>query len=306
MAESTSADDLSLEQYQVTSKDKLMIHGSLGPVDFLIKVPMNSAMIELERNNMRMLRQLSTKLSNPAFLPRAFGHGESRRVTYFVEERVPGKPLADLLSMRGRISMLPKVADLLANLNPELVKEGFSSLDGALFEQQVTQPLTKLLPLVPDPGARQALSVYFKDALYGQTVLVGPSHGDFTLSNILAKNGEISGLIDWEAGSLSGLPLLDAVSFLISAETHFSREANLARSVSSLAGGQWEVPEEWDFLKGFYDRFGTDPACHAAIVYLSWLQAMAFRLQGGLSYNPLSIDFFITQVVNTIPAIVTA
>ena len=82
--------------------------------------------------------------------------------------------------------------------------------------------------------------------------------------------------------------------------------ADLARTVSSLARGEWNVPEEWSFLQGFYERFGTDPSRHAAMVYLSWLQAMAFRVRCGMGYDPVAIDFFVTQVLESITPVAAA
>jgi len=65
------------------------------------------------------------------------------------------------------------------------------------------------------PAALGRLAVA-QEELAGHTVATTAVHGDFWFGNTLVSHGEVSGVIDWEAGALQGCPLRDLARFALS------------------------------------------------------------------------------------------
>jgi hypothetical protein len=68
----------------------------------------------------------------------------------------------------------------------------------------------------PDLPAALARLAAARDRLYGLSTPVTVVHGDFWFGNVLVTGDEVTGVIDWEAGSPAGCPLRDLVRFALS------------------------------------------------------------------------------------------
>jgi aminoglycoside phosphotransferase (APT) family kinase protein len=67
-------------------------------------------------------------------------------------------------------------------------------------------------------------------------------HGDFWCGNILLENGRVTGVVDWEAGSMSGEPLRDLVRFALAYALYLDRGSKAGRAVAGhpgLVAGPW-------------------------------------------------------------------
>ena len=60
-------------------------------------------------------------------------------------------------------------------------------------------------------------------ALAGSRIMATAVHGDFWFGNLLTHDGRVSGVVDWEGGSLRGSPLPDAVRFVLSYGLYLDR-----------------------------------------------------------------------------------
>lgn len=284
-------------EYLVSDKDKLHIKSTWGKQNIIIKIPLNHSAIFSEQQNANILEcmQGSAKISSIRS-PVPWARGETGGLHYFAEERLTGTPLRNVLLKRGRTALLPVISELLDELNPG--PPVVHTLSGDLYDIQVTRRLENLFRVVEDASVRETLLAYFRERLYGIEVSVGLTHGDFSLSNILTNDSRVSGLIDWEAGSLEGLPIIDAISYLESVHYLFHPGDRIAQSTPLLASGMWNVAEEWLFLKERYAACRIDIANHDALVYLNWLHRVTFRLRFSLIYDPFAIDAYIIRVVN--------
>lgn len=61
-------------------------------------------------------------------------------------------------------------------------------------------------------------------------------HGDFWAGNVLLRDGQVSGVVDWEAGELAGEPLRDVVRFALSYALYLDRHTRPGRRVPGHAG----------------------------------------------------------------------
>ena len=102
-------------------------------------------------------------------------------------------------------------------------------------------------------------------------------HGDFWFGNLLVSGGELSGVVDWEAGSKHGEPVRDIVRFALTYALYLDRHSRSGRHVAGhrgLRAGVWGSGidfaingEGWfpnlfrEFVRGGLSRLGADPDC---------------------------------------------
>jgi Phosphotransferase enzyme family len=102
-------------------------------------------------------------------------------------------------------------------------------------------------------------------------------HGDFWPGNILLTGERVSGVVDWEAGALSGEPVRDLVRFALMYALYLDRRTHSARHVSGhpgLRASAWGAGVEYAlnhdawfprmfrrFLSHGLSRLGAAPEC---------------------------------------------
>jgi aminoglycoside phosphotransferase (APT) family kinase protein len=73
-------------------------------------------------------------------------------------------------------------------------------------------------------------------------------HGDLWFGNVLCSGGRVTGVVDWEAGSMSGEPVRDLVRFALSYALYLDRRTRPGRRVPghrSLRVGTWGAGVEY-------------------------------------------------------------
>jgi phosphotransferase family enzyme len=99
-------------------------------------------------------------------------------------------------------------------------------------------------------------------------------HGDFWFGNLLWEGGEISGVVDWENGAVTGEPVRDLVRFPLTYALYLDRHTRAGRQVAGhrgLRAGVWGSGitfavngDGWfpdlvrDFVRGGLKRLGAD------------------------------------------------
>ena len=84
------------------------------------------------------------------------------------------------------------------------------------FKEQISDPISDAKSLFSDAYSSifDKIELYLKTLYLNKTVPFVFKHGDYSADNIMVANGKITGVIDWEYASGSGLPLMDLI-FLI-------------------------------------------------------------------------------------------
>lgn len=75
-----------------------------------------------------------------------------------------------------------------------------------------------------------------RDRMRGERTPVTAVHGDFWFGNVLVEGGEVSGVLDWEAGMLAGQPVRDLVRFALSYALYLDRHTRPGRTVAGHPG----------------------------------------------------------------------
>jgi aminoglycoside phosphotransferase (APT) family kinase protein len=147
-------------------------------------------------------------------------------------------------------------------------------------------------PLDLDGGVRARLRVRFADdehldddlgrleelheRLRQQSVPRTAVHGDLWVGNILLDRGEITGVVDWECGAVSGEPVRDLVRFVLMYSLYLDRGTKPGRAVAghpglradrwgagveyALAGEGWYPELVRQFLCSGLARLGASPS----------------------------------------------
>ncbi|MFQ5728834.1 MAG: methyltransferase domain-containing protein [Waddliaceae bacterium] len=287
-----------IKDYIVTSKDKAVMLCAVGKEKIVLKFPFSSLSIAAENQNARMLKHINRLPDKLSYCPQTVSQGSIQNLHYFVEEQVSGKPLRDVFPGLGRLAFIGTAEDVLNELNPLQTAMPNRPFIDEFYTQQVSQPLDELSQVIDDPNLQADLSRYFHNNLYGARLPCGLCHGDFGVNNIFVLERTISGLIDWETSSRFGLPILDAIHYLVSVQSLFDRNSLLPQNIQLLVSCKWPIPEEWNFLIRQYERYEIDPSFHEALTYLYWLHHVTNQLGYRLIYDESKINNNILGVIH--------
>ena len=139
-----------------------------------------------------------------------------------------------------------------------------------------------------ESGLDSALGVLaaIDQRLSGQTVAACAVHGDYWFGNLLVERagGPVRGVVDWEAGELSGSPLRDLTRFPVAYALYLDRHTRSGRAVAGhrgLRAGEWGAglrfaieSVSWfgdlfrRFLSGGLDRLGVHGVSAADLAML--------------------------------------
>jgi hypothetical protein len=108
-------------------------------------------------------------------------------------------------------------------------------------------------------------------------------HGDFWAGNLLMTGGEVTGVVDWASGEMSGDPLRDVARFALSYSLYLDRHTRHGRPVSghpglradgwgagiryAIAGQHWFGEVVRDFVAGALTSLGGPAALWRDVLY---------------------------------------
>jgi thymidylate kinase len=206
-------------------------------------------------------------------VPTVLAAGTHHGMAYVVERALPGRPAA---AERRPIASLDlgRAAAAIAPLRERTARQAVVGEE--MLDAWVTSRLATIGAIAQrgDPaGPWQDVVARLGAALCteigGRTMTVGTIHGDYWAGNILlADDGTVTGIVDWDSAGWSELPLHDPVHLVLR-----SRAAASSRPLGSLVrdlidGGAWSPPAERiiePVRDGLTDR---------TIVLLYWIRAV--------------------------------
>lgn len=134
----------------------------------------------------------------------------------------PGRPMLTLYHTPGHTSDADRVThdftvagDWLQAFQRQTLSEA-EQLDDEAFERRVTGVFARYRDTVGWSAEEEDLAMAVADRaarLRGYPVPVTAVHGDFWMGNLLMDGQRVSGVLDWELGLTSGLPLSDIYKF---------------------------------------------------------------------------------------------
>lgn len=229
-----------------------------GESRIVVRVARSTVMLEDEARSYEVLKQIAGRAVVAGKVPHPLGAGAIGNVSFFVQSALGGAPLRTKIKGSNRAAYLREVDRFLRALNPHLPAVRSVSLDDELAAS-ILGPMTQFaLQHVSDTGLRAEAIALLADSLRGATIRPGIVHGDFGPANILVDGTRITGVIDWEAARALGPPILDAFNYLDSAHRACSRNMSIVDTLPLLAGSDWPIPGELEFLEEFFRYCGVD------------------------------------------------
>jgi len=198
-------------------------------------------------------------------VPRLLGDGQVGLTRWSLEARLPGLPAAH--SLDG--SLLASCVEFLVALHG--LGDGRDMWRG-LEHAQIVQ---RVLPR--DQGQRLSeLARNVDEAL--DDLPRGFGHGDFCTSNLLVHDGQLAGVVDWEAASRSSPPLLDLLHISLLA----ARRPNVYQWGRAILDYLYPLAQHGGnpATRAYLERLGVDPdpARLEALVTAYWLARTSYQL----------------------------
>jgi SAM-dependent methyltransferase/aminoglycoside phosphotransferase (APT) family kinase protein len=294
-----SAEPLTVRRFRLTGDDQGVLEVNSAAREYLLHTPFNPGALTKMKRQQETLLRLRERPNMRELVPTIPAHGSLNGVDYFVESRLPGRPLAEVLASAGREAYLEQVVALLGMLEENDSLAG-SQRGSDLFHTEVDQPLQRIAQALDTPDLLAPLASFLRRGLLGRPAGCGVVHGNFTVSNILVNDEKVSGLVDWGFSRLVGLPILDLLDYLDSVQAQCFPNNSEVENLELLANGTWPSQKEWDALQRRYGALGADPAQHRPLVYLSWVHRISRQLHSYMVYDPKAVDSRITQVLKQV------
>lgn len=290
------SDKLKASELRISGKGKGLLELVSDSRAFVAKLPFNAESLrglECQQRNLDALCKALPYLE--PWLPRCRVAGHLQGVHYFVEPKLPGQTLGSQPQALSDPRQLLEIGALLENIHAGTGAQ--TVFDGEFFDTEVEAPLRRIAQALDDPKPLTPLARLLRSRLAGAPARCGMVHGDFSVSNLLVDDGRISGLIDWEDSRAAGLPILDAINFLDSAQRRRDARATIDDTTAMLAEQRWPVPGEWAFLLCMYDVLGAAFDRHREYIYLYWAHHVSNQLDGALIYDGAQIERRILRVL---------
>jgi hypothetical protein len=234
----------------------------------VLRVALGSAERQLaeQRSALEALAQLAPSDAVTRLLPRPLAAGQAGVARWALERRLPG-------TRAGRVttSLRSDCFELLVELHG-LGKGSTQGAGGSRNASTVASfcsaEETELLGRI---GSR------LDAALSG--LAPGFAHGDFWLENLLAEDGRLTGVVDWEYAGAGRLPLLDLFHLLVN-EQGMVRRSNVGKTIVG-----WLLPTVRsggdETIRDFCRRIDLEPEARVltdlAVAY--WLDYISHQLE---------------------------
>jgi len=226
----------------------LLVSPDGGRAVLAIKAPTTGIAANAVEAERRVLSELQDLLSpeTAASVPRVAGRVEFDGRPALVMTAVPGAPMSTSY-LRWRHTASPaRVGEDFAALESWLVRfqaateRGTGQID---MDGGVTARLRKRFAAVDRLETHLGHLADVHERLQRSTTPRTAVHGDLWFGNLLVSEGRISGVVDWEAGALSGEPVRDLVRFALMYALYLDRRTRVD-------GAGW-FP---DLFRGFLQR----------------------------------------------------
>ncbi len=174
-------------------------------------------------------------------IPWIVDEGWTGLARWSLERRVPGTPVGNTITPQ----LLDDCVDFLARL--------FAATNVGPKTVSLTERAEQVASAATTEGAQVARDLARKIEAKLRDVVVGFGHGDFWAGNLLARNGRLAGVVDWEGAGMGRLPLLDLLHLQISSAALRSRRPHGRIVIENL-----ERVGEDSLVRAYCERLGLD------------------------------------------------
>ncbi len=231
----------------------LLVSRETGRSVLAVKVPTTDGAAAAVEAEMRVLAQVRAlaPASLTATLPRVVDVVDFDGRPAAVASAVPGTPMTISYMRRRHTGRRARVAGDLAAVGAWLAdfQRATAGAGSAVdMDGDVALRLERRFPEDPELCDDLDRLAEIRTRLECDAVPRTAVHGDLWFGNILLRDGRVSGVVDWEAGAVSGEPVRDLVRFVLMYALYLDRRTPAGRKVPGHAGlraGAWGAALEF-------------------------------------------------------------
>lgn len=250
----------------------------------VIKLPQTGAAAEHLRQQGTILAQLYSDERLSTFrelIPAPLAQGTIANQFYLVEGALPGRDARLILHRSSaREQMQRNTAEVINRFHHCTGRHVV--VDAQMLERSVDQPLQlvqRINTTLPSASENEVVLQQLKTELYsalgGRRLYVSWIHGDLWPGNLLvAPEGTLTGLVDWDKIAPDELPMQDLLQLLIQTRRLRAHHAEIAPTIQELVGRSGWTASERALLDAAELPLPLDTAGSRAVVMLYWLQYM--------------------------------
>jgi O-antigen/teichoic acid export membrane protein/aminoglycoside phosphotransferase len=220
-------------------------------------------------------------------VPELVSDGDAGGISYARHTRIPGRPAT---TVTGDATVQDRLAaDAVATISELHRRTAFTAV---ATDEQLARWISRRAAVVrqhvprADHGRLDQVEQLLIEELRDRRIALGWTHGDYTAPNVIvADDGEICGVVDWEQADPAGPTVLDPVLFRLIAAVQSGGEELGAVVVSWSADGGPCAGE----LAELQRRLGADPLHPRALVLFGWLHVVALSIEKSARFaaNPV-------------------
>ena len=219
-----------------------------------------------------------------ALLPRVLDSGEAKGTAYLVEYRLSGTSLDHAFTQpAAQQAAIRDAADAVRRLHSATSSEG--TIGTEILNRWVSEPTRALGELTGRAHSSLAvlagltrLSEELHATLEDRPMTLSWVHGDYAPNNILiGRDGQISGIVDWEFAHPEDFPSLDIVTLLLTARMT-TRRQELGRVVCDLIAAPTWTHGEAQIVADAHDAHAWAAIGTETVVLLCWLRHVSWMI----------------------------
>lgn len=258
--------------------------------DSVLKVaatPVSREALTRERTTLLALHADPRVGSWRRLVPELVSDGDAGGISYARHTRLPGRPATDVI---GDATIQDRLAtDAVATISELHRRTAFAArATDEHLARWISRRAAVVRQHVPraDHDRLDQVEQLLIEELRDRRIALGWTHGDYTAPNVIvADDGEIRGVVDWEQGDAAGPTMLDPVAFRLIAAVQSGGEELGAVVVRWSADGGPYAGELADLQR----RLGADPLHPRALVLFGWLHVVALSIEKSARFaaNPV-------------------
>lgn len=289
---------LTIERLFASAKGKgFLVLGSAAR-RWLVRISLTDGARLAAERHVHMLQRVRQRTGGVNWLPEIMAIGWVNGLECQIESAMPGRALRHQFSREDPAVCLDDLLTVLQQINPFVPAQATVVLNGERYRRLVEDPLERVFKRADTEVQKARVGEFLERHLHGMSYLPGLVHGDLSLSNILVTDRRICGLIDWDDAREDDIPVLDAISHLVSRELHRLRRRAYGEVLGRLAFSDWPISEEQDFLDAMYRHCRISTVHHPGLVCLNWLHTADSRLADSNGGRSDLVRQFVSEVID--------
>lgn len=285
--------------FDVMADDRAILRGSVNQQNVVFKLPMSDVARTRESLNAHNLDNLRKIIGDMGgFVPQPILSGCYQGQHFFVETLLPGEPPAVDGTKQSPSEIISMTR---ARLHAFATQGQKSIFTNDHFNGLVTPRIDMLAEVIDDVETRNRIGASLWAMLDELPFATGPMHGNMGFSKALFDETTLTGILDWHAGSVDGLHVIDCLGLAFSALMLERPNADFPSLMRYLMlGDEWKQSSAFTALSGIFDAPGVTSEHRKGLLYLYWLFYVTNQLPFLLRYDSAALGVLVDPIASSL------